>query len=145
MTTRRRATLAPFAFGQLGRLRELLDVIEEIRKVPDPLTSLDGLKRTLELVLRLAELAGVEKSWLDRLRKILADEAILRVVLAVTQYALGLVGFDSDGPTLRATVLIREGADGASREEIVVDAEGFIEWLPLVLQLIRLVLKLRGE
>ena len=124
----------PFAF--MGRVRDLLDLLADVRAIDGPWTTAAGLRKVIELVLKLADMAGVNDHWTERLRAAVADERLFQVLLAVVRYVAGLAG--------------REMADGAVRvsladdgEEVVVDAQSFLLWLPLVIQLINLVRNLR--
>jgi hypothetical protein len=136
MTRKRRSTPA-LPLAGLGKLRELLEIIAALRAIEDPFSSPAGLRQAVKLLLRLAGLIGVDQVWLDRVRPIVEDDAVLRVVLAVVQYVLGRVGLAADDGSLRAA-----SSDG---DEVVVDAQALIDWLPLVVQLIRMILELRGE
>ncbi len=87
--------------GAWSRLRELLQVIADLQDVSAPLTSPEGLRRAVELVLRLGELLGLDPAWLERLRPILTDDGVLNIVLAVWQFVLGT------RPTARKRFVVR--------------------------------------
>ncbi len=120
-----------------SRLRELLQVIADLQDVNAPLTSPDGLRRAVELVLKLGELLGLDPAWLERLRPILTDDGVLNIVLAVWQFVLG-ARHEADGEeTIRCQVL---GTDAP----VVVTRQALADWLPIVVQLISLLRIVRG-
>jgi len=120
----------------LDRLRDLLRLISELRAVGD-ITTPDGLRRAIELVLNFAVLLGLEESFVERLRRILEDERVFELALAIVRYLAGLVEFNgvtSEGRLQLAAV---------GEAPIEVETRGFIEWLPLILQVIELIRRLR--
>lgn len=119
-----------------GSLRRLLELIGELRAIGEPLTEPDGLRGAVELMLKLAELIGLDEAWRARLRQILDDPATFALVLAIVQYVSGRV-MGAEGRT-----------DGLAADEarvLTVDARGFVEWLPVILELLELLRRLRGE
>jgi hypothetical protein len=111
------------ALAPLGKLRELLALLAALREIRDPIATPIGLRQTIAVLIRLAELAGIEPAWIDRLRTILADPAVFNIVLAIVQYVFGLV--ETDEVSARGQV------------EILAEAE-FAEWLPIAIQVIGL-------
>jgi hypothetical protein len=126
--------------SRFAKIREFIDLIAAIRGLTDPISTAAGLRTAIELVVRFAELIGIDPGWTNRLREALDDEGIFRVVLAVVQYALGLMDGQLDGDGDGTTVVL------ASEEgTCVVTTQSFLSWLPIVLQLIQLIRGLRGE
>jgi hypothetical protein len=115
------------AAPSLGRLRELLLLFATLRRIRDPITTAEGLRQTIEVVVQLADLVGIDPAWTDRLRSILADPAVLRIVLAIVQYVLGLV--ESDDPATSAALPM------PALEDVAL-------WLPTAIQVIGLARKL---
>jgi hypothetical protein len=120
-----------------SRLRELLQVISDLQDIDAPLTSPEGLRRAVELVLKLGELLGLDAAWLDRLRPILADDGVLNIVLAVWQFVLGARHEFSSDDAIRCRVAGVEGP-------VVVTQQSLADWLPIVVQLISLLRIVRG-
>lgn len=120
-----------------SRLREVLQVIADLQDVEAPLTSPAGLRRSVELVLRLGELLGLDAAWLDRLRPILTDEGALNIVLAVWQFVLGARHESDVGDAIRCRVAGVEAP-------VVVTQQSLADWLPIVVQLISLLRIVRG-
>lgn len=131
-------TLAQAPLGSLSRLRDLLSLLADIRGITAPLTSADGLKQTLTLVLHLADTLGIDPAWTSRLGAILSDPGVFNVVLAIIQYLSGVAGAEKSDNTIRVQLT-------ASEPEVIVDESSFITWLPLVIQLISLVRQIRGN
>jgi hypothetical protein len=126
--------------GFTSKLRELLDLLASLRNIREPLTSPEGLRASLELLLRLAEFAGVDRAWTDRVRTILDDPRAFDVVLAIVRYLHGLVSGEN---IIR---LIAE-EDAATIERLAAESEvaaqDFLDWLPLILEIIALLRELR--
>ncbi|MEX2141326.1 MAG: hypothetical protein WD894_18820 [Pirellulales bacterium] len=121
---------------QLGVLRDVVELIGRIRQIQQPITSADGLRQTLELILHFAELLGVSGELTDRLRQILADENVFQIVLGIVRFLLGAAGAETETGQLRAMF-----ADGTS---VVVEPQDFLSWLPIVVQIINLIRLIRG-
>ena len=83
-------TAAAF-LGINSKLRELLALLEALGAIRDPLHTPEGLRASLELLLRIAEFVGVDPDWTDRVRTILDDPRVFDIVLAVVRYLDGLV------------------------------------------------------
>lgn len=113
-------------------LKEILAIVGALRQIEEPLTSATGLRASIDLLLRLAESAGVEPAWTDRLRRILEDDDVLAIVLAIARFVLP---DEAEGDGLAAL----SAADGA-----IVESESFVEWLPIVVQALYLLRQLRG-
>jgi len=124
------------SWPRLAPLRELLQLWLSLRDISEPLTSPEGLRKTLELIARLGELVGLDESIINRISTLLDNPAALNVVLAIVQYVLGVVGGRSQQGDLRVTLL-------ESREEVVVDSQSLVEWLPLVISLLNLLREIR--
>ena len=115
--------------ARLGRLWEIVELVAELRGVREPLTTETGLRQTVAVLLRLAELMGLDAELVERLRRIAGDEQVLGIVLAVLRY-----------------VLPRERVAAAGESiELQVEAAGLIEWLPWAWEIARWVWLLRGE
>ena len=123
--------------GAWSRLRELLQAIADLQDLDAALTSPDGLRRAVELVLRLGELLGLDPAWLDRLRPIVTDDGVLRIVLAVWQFVLGSRHEVAADETVRCRV-------SGVEEPVVVTQQALADWLPIVVQLISLLRIVRG-
>lgn len=124
--------LRPQFGARLERVWRLVELVLELRTIRDPLTTETGLRQAVGVLLRLAEMVGLDAELVDRLRQIVEDDHVLGIVLAVLRYVARSTGL--------------EGARGeVSAEEVRVDAAGLVEWLPWAWQIARLVWLLRGE
>src|SRR5262245_13483052 len=130
-------SIRPRAFD---KLRELLRLIAALRGMKEPLTSPDGLRQALEILLQLAGFAGLDPAVADRLRTILADERVFANVLAIVQYIAGLLALSLDLGEGR--VRLSSAGNGA---EVFIEAADFFDWLPIVLEIIELLRRLLGE
>ena len=128
--------LADVKFEQLGVMRDVLELIGRIRQIQDPITSPEGLRQTIELILHFAELLGVSSNLTDRLRQILSDENVFHIVLGIVRFLLGAAGVETEDGKLRAAF-----ADGTAT---VIEPQDFLSWLPIVVQLINLIRLIRG-
>lgn len=124
--------------GSWSRLRELLQAIADLQDLNAALTTPDGFRRAVELVLRLGELLGLDAAWLDRLRPILTDDGVLQIVLAVWQFVLGARHEVDADEAVRCRV---NGVDAP----VVVTQQSLADWLPIVVQLISLLRMVRGS
>lgn len=116
------------AWQRLAQIRELLDLVNEVRALDDPFASPDDFRRLITLVVRLGSAFGFDSAWLERFERLLTDDDLVAVVLAITHYVLHSTG-------VKATNAV---------EPLVVDAQSYADWLPLVIELVQLVRKLRG-
>jgi hypothetical protein len=127
-----RLSIQGLGWERLTRLRDALDLVAAIREMKDPFASPEDFRRLLTLVVRLAEQFGLEPSWLERWESLLNDDRLTQVVLAVAQYVLGILNGRERTVSPQST------------QPVVVGAQLYAEWLPLVLELLRVVLSLRG-
>jgi hypothetical protein len=125
--------------GPLTRLRDLLRLIGELRDIVDPFTSRDGLRRSIGLLLELAQLMGVSDPWTDRVRAIVDDDRLLDVVLAIIQYLLGLASHEVRDGAVRVSMA------GEVERSVVVEQQSLLDWLPIVVQIINLLKLIRGD
>lgn len=132
--------------GRLGKIRDVLAIVGRIRAIDSPLVEAAGLRSAVELLLELAEVVGVDWRWTDRLRRIVENEAIFELVLAIVRYVSGLVDSGSDDEALHLVSVeglrVLGGADGTAGERF--EAEGFLDWLPLVVQIVSLIRAIQG-
>jgi len=124
---------------RFSAIRELLRLWLQLREIEEPLTSPDGLRETLRVVARLAELVGIDAAIVDRILAVLGDEAAIEVILALLQYALGLIDASSqpDGE-LRLVMLETD-------QSVQIAPQALIDWLPFVMTLIDLLREIRGN
>lgn len=130
--------LAPhFPLSRLGKIREVLELVAGIRDIDEPWTSPDGFRQAIALVLRFADLVGIDPKWTERVESILRDQGIFNIVLAIVQYVAGVAGKEQTDSTISVAA-----AGGA---EVVIDQQSFLDWLPLVIQLMSLIRQIRQE
>jgi len=121
-------------FDRTGRLRQILDLLAAVREIEGSLTERDGLRGYVELVLRFAELFGLESEWIERLRGVLENDASLDLLLALVRFAANWMGrLERNG-----------GGDLHATSSATVEAAALAEWLPLVLWLLETWRQLRG-
>ncbi|MBA4019542.1 MAG: hypothetical protein C0483_20455 [Pirellula sp.] len=121
------------AWQRLAQLRELLDLVNDVRALDDPFAAPESFRRLITLVVRLGSAVGFDSVALERFEQLLTDDNLVAAVLAITHYVLRSTGFRTVG--LQAT---------SNFAPLVVDAQSYAEWLPLVIELVQLVRKLRG-
>ena len=122
------------------KLRELLGLLAALREIRDPLTSPEGLRASLELLLRLAEFVGVDPAWTRRLRSLLDDPRAFDVVLAIVRYLHGLMETEQ---VMQAIAERDPAAVERLAAETDVSAQDFLDWLPLILEIIALLREFR--
>lgn len=83
--------LTPSMLNRLAKIREALELVGAISAIERPLTSPDGLRQSIELLLRLAALLGVDDRLIERLASILLDDGVFNIVLAIVQYVISLM------------------------------------------------------
>lgn len=128
--------LDQYRFQQLGRLRDVLELIGRIREISEPITSPEGLRQTIELLLRFADLLGVSADVTERLRQILADENVFQIVLAIVRFLYGVATMEAqDG---------RMVAFADDRSQLQIDVKDFMSWLRIVIEIINLLRLIRG-
>ena len=119
-------------------LQELHNVIALLAIVPDlrePLTTESRLRKALEIVLWLADRLGIDPEWADRVRLVLDNEHVFRIVLAIAQYLSSILDENFEEDDALQLMLSKTS----------VDTQSFLQWLPLVLQLISLWQRLRDR
>ena len=126
------------AWQRLAQLRELLDLVNEVRALADPFASPDDFRRLITLVVRLGSAFGFDSAWLERFERLLTDDDLVAVVLAVTHYVLRSTGLQV------ASISPTNSHSASNLQPLVVDAQSYADWLPLVIELVQLVRKLRG-
>ena len=127
--------ILPVRAQGLERLSDILQLIADQRG--GDITSPDGLRRAIEFVSEIAALMGMDEGFIERVRKILADEQVFQVVLSIVQY-LGGVLRTAGGP--RDSRIRFEAIDDS--HGTIIESEDFLEWLPVVLQTLELIQRL---
>ncbi|MDZ4820123.1 MAG: hypothetical protein SGJ20_14240 [Planctomycetota bacterium] len=141
--------LHPLSFHSTSKLHELLELLAALRALDQPLQTAAGLRAGLELLLRLAEFVGLDRTWSDRVREILTNPRVFDVVLALVRYFGALVSLPGDATAAQfdaSTPGRRPVSTLAGADEVVetIDAQALVDWLPVVLQIIELWKRLRG-
>jgi hypothetical protein len=129
--------LTELKLQQLGQMHDVLELIGRIRQVQEPITSPDGLRQTIELVLHFAELFGVSGELTDRLRQMLSDDNVFQIVLGIVRFLLGMGGEETAEGKLRASFDV-----GNTRR---IEPQDLLSWLPIVVQIINLIRLIRGD
>ncbi|MBX3411587.1 MAG: hypothetical protein KF708_02625 [Pirellulales bacterium] len=123
-------------FDRTGKLRQILDLLAAVRELEGSLTEPAGLRAYVGLVLRFAELFGLEPSWLERLHGVLKNDATFELLLAMVRYASSWLGRADERPGKSVR---------AAEAQAAVEASSLAEWLPFVLWLLETWRRLRGE
>ncbi|MEX2118488.1 MAG: hypothetical protein WD847_02665 [Pirellulales bacterium] len=131
-----RPVLPPSLFE---KLRELLRLIAAIGAIDEPLTTPEGLKKAIAVVLELAAFLGLDDELVRRIGLVLTDETVFQIVLAIVRYLAGMLVVEGQPHDGRLRLTAVEGSDS-----VEVDVAGFLDWLPIVLELIELIRRLRG-
>jgi hypothetical protein len=76
----------------LATVRQLLDLIDALRKLANPATTVDGLTQAVAILTQLGTALGINQSWLDRINQLLSNPELLAIVTAMVQYLSSLVG-----------------------------------------------------
>jgi len=121
---------------RLSRLSRLAQLFAVLRRLSDPLTSPESLRQALGTLVEIAQLLGFDDDWGDKLQQMVNDERLFQIALAIVRAISGWSG-NVDG-------LNRLHMTNAS-QHIVVDAQSFVDWLPIVVQIIQLLKQLRGD
>ena len=129
----------PAAAAFTSKLRELLDLLAALREIREPLTSPDGLRSSLELLLRLAEFAGIDRAWTDRVRRVLDDQRAFDIVLAIVRYLHGLMATEE----IVRSIAQYNSAENQTASTPNLAAQDFLDWLPLILEIIAFLRELR--
>jgi hypothetical protein len=119
---------------QFDKLREFLRLLAALASISEPITTPDGLRKALTVILQVAQFLGLDQAFIDRVRTILADEHVFQIVLSIVQYLAGVLQLNR---SQRDTRIRFEAVDGSVGT--IIEAQDFIEWLPFVLQLVDLI------
>jgi hypothetical protein len=121
---------------RLLRLQRLAQLFAVLRRLTDPLTSPEALKQAIHTLLEIAQLLGLDDDWADRLQQVLEDERRFQIVLAVVRAIAGWSGSIDGMNRLRVS---------SASQQVVVEAQAFVDWLPIVVQILQLLKQLRGD
>ena len=117
-------------FPSFSLVRKILDLLSQLREIGDPLTSAKGLRDSLAVLLALISMLGVDAAFVARVQKILDDQGVFNIVLAIVQYLHGLAASDTAG-------------GGVHINGVTVEAQAWSDWLPLVIELVNLLMRFR--
>lgn len=135
-------TLRLYPAAPFDRVKEILRLINLLRETDQPLTTADGLRQTIAVVLQFAELAGLDQAWLDRLRAIAEDPTSFNLLLAIVQYVDSLM--DRDQHQVAFGVNARQQR-ALSQQQALAAAHEFSDWLPVIVQLVVLLRRTSGS
>lgn len=127
---------SPLLLGRFASLRQLIELLSQLGRISEPITSPTGLRQTIEAALAVGRLVGLDGAWLERLRSALDNEAVFGVVLALVRLAAEAATARGDEQGVRVT---------AADAEVVLTPKALADWLPIVLELIELFRTLRGR
>lgn len=125
--------LAADRFQRIGRIAQLLRLLQ---KFNGPLTSPENLREALGALLEVAGLVGLDQEWIERLEHIRNDEHVFQIVLAVVRAISGWSGAVAGDNQVRVS---------SASQQVTVSAQSFVDWLPIVVQIIQLLRQLRGD
>jgi hypothetical protein len=118
---------------QIAKLSSLLDLLDELRQAAASLATPEGLQNALGLLIKIAEALGMDAAWTEQLQTILSDQNIFEVVLAIVRLLNSLLPGGGQPASATATV-----ASAAVPATVTLDAQAFIDWLPIVIQILQL-------
>ncbi len=124
------------AADRLQRLSRLAKLMQLLRTFSGPLTTPENLRQALNTLLEVAGLVGLDDEWVNRLEQILNDENVFQIVLAIVRALSGWSGAVGGDNQLRVSSV---------SQQVTVHAQAFVDWLPIVVQLIQLLRQLRGD
>jgi hypothetical protein len=122
--------------GRFASLRQLLELVSQIGRMSEPITSPGGLRKAIEIVVSLGRLIGLDAAWLERLQAALDNDAVFGVVLALVRLAAQAATARNDDAGLRI-----RSADA----DVVLTGQAIADWLPIVLELVEMLRLLRGR
>ena len=128
------------AADRLQAIARLAQLFKLLRGINGPLTSPENLRQLLHTLGEIGKLIGLDAEWLERLEQIVTDERVFQIVLAIVRALAGWSGTITPGASsndhqLRVAI---------ASQQLAVDAQSFIDWLPIVVTLIQLLRDLRG-
>jgi hypothetical protein len=122
--------------GRFASLRQLFELVSQIGRLSEPITSAAGLRKAIEIVVSLGRLVGIDAALVDRLQAALDNEAVFGVVLALVRLAAQAATVSNDDRGLRIS---------SADVDVVLTGQAIADWLPIVLELIELLRALRGR
>src|SRR5436305_15201965 len=84
-------TIEQFPLPALGKLIQVVDLLEQLRAAAATIGTADGLRNVVSLLGQLGQLAGVDAAWTSKLQTILADQQVFDIVLAIVRYVESLL------------------------------------------------------
>ncbi len=109
-------------------LRRFLVLVSELLQIPLPLTTLSGLRRTVDALLELAELSDDNEQWQGRLRALQEDANLMRIML-------GLLRFLMTGERAE----LERISQRMQRDRTHSSPTALNDWMPTAIQLVQLV------
>jgi len=128
--------LPGLAADRLQRIARLNQLLRLLRGLTGPLADPENLRSTLYLLLEIGRLVGLEPEWLERLERIVGDDRVFAIVLAIVRAVSGW----TSALEAKGQLSVRSAAAGET-----VAAQGFFDWLPIVVEIIHLLRQLRGQ
>jgi hypothetical protein len=118
-------TIEQFPPPALGKLIQVVDLLEQLRAATPTIGTADGLRNVVNLFGQVGQLVGVDSAWTSKLQTILADQQVFDIVLAIVKYVDSLLAPKPPAGAVTATAT-------------TIDAQAFADWLPLIMQIMRL-------
>jgi hypothetical protein len=78
--------VSPALLPNLTTLRNLLEIISTLRNLSDPFSSADSLRRSIDMLLQLAETLNLNAKWTAWVRTIRENPELLNLILAAGHY-----------------------------------------------------------
>jgi hypothetical protein len=123
---------------KIAKLSSLLDLLDELRQAAASLATPEGLQNAIGLLIKIAEALGMDAAWAEQLQTILSDQNIFEVVLAIVRFLNSLLPGGGQPASATATVASAAVASAAVPATVTLDAQAFIDWLPIVIQILQL-------
>ncbi len=115
--------------ASLGNLRDWLDLLAALRDFNQPISTPEGLRQAIALLLRIGGTLGIDLAWLAQLGNLLNNPAVFDIVLAIERYLL----------TLIATKPTSGSGNSQPGSEITIQALSLSDWLAIITQLLQIV------
>src|SRR5262249_23169508 len=124
------ATLeSSLSLPDLRTLAEILDLLAQLCNLNEPLSSPDGLRAAMDLVLQLGAAAGINANWLAWLRENLEQPPVFDIVLALAAYLSSII---EPSPKSSATRAWRNAPRAVAASDKAAPTISLSQWLVVI-------------
>jgi hypothetical protein len=122
----------PTSLPSLSKLQDVLNLLAEFRDLSNPFDSPATLKSTLELLADLGTILGINRELLNWLTDIESNTPLLDLILSAGRFLESLIAPPSPTTTPPTST-------------ITIQSLGLTQLLPLIIELVQLLRRLRGN